>query len=270
MKAVLKRAGLKGQLNAYLAQVKQKTSNLAYQLADYLDTPEEKKPLNPRLGEFIEASHRLTFDQYEFEGPLMHVGSKINYEDAEAARGAASFRSFLAEKLHGSDEVLGLDIFAGHNVDIVADLCKEDLFEGDLSQYQGYFKTILCWALLEHVENPFQVAQNISKFLAPGGKVYFVGPWVWGYHPYPDDYWRISFSGIKTLFPEVEWHDWWYAGMDKELGFRIAEQRNERKVFQVKSEITAEIDTLSDRYMPYLNIFAVGTKRENDKVVSLQ
>ncbi len=233
-----------------------------YQLADSVKPAEPPATARGRkFGEFIEIDQRITFDKFDFEGPLMHVGAKINYEDEKAAAAAEKFRAFLHEKLHSSKEVVGVDLFDGKNVDIVADLCQEDLFTGDLSQHEGKFKTVLCWALLEHVQNPFIVASNIEKFLAPGGKVFFVGPWVWGYHPYPDDYWRISFSGLKTLFPHVEWHDWWYTGQNEKVGFRIKEQRNERKVFQVKSDITADIDTVSDRYMPYLNITAVGSKR---------
>lgn len=254
------------RINAWISKqampVRAEISKLAYQLADSVKLPEpEATERGHKLGEFIEIDQRLTFDKFDFEGPLMHVGSKINYEDAEAEAKAAKFRTFLREKLHGSKEVLGVDLFDGENVDIVADLCEKDLFVGDFHQHKGQFKTVLCWALLEHVQNPFVVASNIEKFLAPGGKVFFVGPWVWGYHPYPDDYWRISFSGLQTLFPNVEWHDWWYTGTNEKVGFRIKQLRNERKVFQVKSEITADIDTISDRYMPYLNVFAIGSKR---------
>ena len=251
----------------YSVQARNNISEAAYWLGDRI-RPVEQKPVEvpkiekiQKFGNVIETDQGLTFDQFDFEGPLMHVGSKINYEDQEAKSGADRFRAFLDQKLHGSKEVLGLDIFEGENVDIVADLCKSDLFEGDLSQHENYFKTVLCWALLEHVKDPFAVARNIEKFLAPGGKIFFVGPWVWGYHPYPDDYWRISFSGLKELFPNVEWHDWWYTGMKDKVGYKIGEARYERKVFQLKSDITAEMDTVSDRYMPYLNIFAVGSKR---------
>lgn len=213
-----------------------------------------------QFGNFIEIDPALAFDRFEFEGPLMHVGSKINYEDEKARNGAKNFRNLLLEKLHGNTEVIGLDVFDGHNVDIVADLCAENLFLGDLGKYQGHFKTIICWALLEHVKNPFSVAENITKFLALGGKVFYVGPWVWGYHPYPDDYWRISFSGLKALFLHIEWKDWWYTGTNNKVGFRIDQIRNERKVFQLKSGLTSEIDNVSDRYMPYLNICAVGER----------
>lgn len=213
-----------------------------------------------KFGAFTEANQVLTFDKFDFSGPLMHVGSKINYEDEKARKGAENFRNFLNGKLSGNKEVLGLDIFDGHNVDIVADLCEKELFVDDLGKYEGYFSTILCWALLEHVKNPFSVAENITRFLAPGGKIFYVGPWVWGYHPYPDDYWRISFSGLEALFPSITWDDWWYTGTIDKVGFKLDKLRNERKVFQLKSDITSSVDNISDRYMPYLNICAVGTK----------
>lgn len=214
-----------------------------------------------RFGDFFESNQKMAFDFFNFEGPLMHVGSKINYEDEKARQGAEHFRKFVKERLHGEKEIKGLDIFDGHNVDIVADLCANNLFSADLGKYKEYFKTIICWALLEHVQNPFSAAENITHFLAPGGKIFYVGPWVWGFHPYPDDYWRISFSGLKVLFPKIEWEDWWYTGTNDKIAFRINEIRNERKVFQLKSELTSGVDTVSDRFMPYLNICAVGVKK---------
>ncbi|MEM6449690.1 MAG: methyltransferase domain-containing protein [Cyanobacteria bacterium P01_D01_bin.105] len=272
-------------------RARNKIAEAAYWIADHVRPAETTaQQRHRRFGDFVELNQNLTFDKFEFEGPLIHVGAKINYEDKKAEVSAKQFRDFLGKKLNGSKEVLGLDISEGQNVDIVADLCEPNLFQSsstqfdpiqsnlnqkdldpkdlvlgnispeDLSQYEGYFQTVLCWALLEHVKNPFVVASNIERFLAPGGKLFFVGPWVWGYHPYPEDYWRISFSGLTQLVPHVEWHEWWYTGTCEKIGFKIEALRNERKVFQLKSKITAQVDTVSDRYMPYLNIFAVGSK----------
>lgn len=218
---------------------------------------------NAKFGRVLKKSFNLSFEEASFEGPLLHVGAKINYEDEKAKAGAERLRVFYAENLLANQESYGLDIFAGHNVDIVADLCDEELFFGDLSRYEGYFKTIICWALLEHVQNPFVAAKNIERFMAPGGKLFYAGPWVWGYHPYPDDFWRISFSGLKVLFPSITWEEWWYSGTSEGVGYQIKEIRNERKVFQWVSDPTKKMDTanaISDRYMPYLNINAIGVK----------
>ncbi len=178
--------------------VRAEISKLAYQLADSVKLPEpEATERGHKLGEFIEIAQRLTFDKFDFEGPLMHVGSKINYEDAEAEAKAAKFRTFLREKLHGSKEVLGVDLFDGENVDIVADLCEKDLFVGDFHQHKGQFKTVLCWALLEHVQNPFVVASNIEKFLAPGGKVFLLGPGYGAIIPIQTTIGELAFRGCR-------------------------------------------------------------------------
>lgn len=34
-----------------------------------------------KFGSLCEISQTLAFDKYEFEDPLLHVGSKINYDD---------------------------------------------------------------------------------------------------------------------------------------------------------------------------------------------
>ncbi|NEQ53668.1 MAG: class I SAM-dependent methyltransferase [Leptolyngbya sp. SIO3F4] len=216
---------------------------------------------NKKFGEIFQINPMQVLKVNSFAGPLIHVGSKINYEDDVARSSAERLRAFYRENLSDNDEVYGLDIFEGYNVDIVADLCDENLFlSGDLSRYKGYFKTAICWAVLEHVENPFLAAKNISDFLAGGGKIYYIGPWVWGYHPYPDDYWRISFSALQVLFPCISWDDWWYSGTSKDVGYRIKALRNERKVFQMQMESIQEFSAISDRSLPYANINALGTK----------
>lgn len=214
-----------------------------------------------QFGRIFSTSLHQTIEKERFFGPALHVGSKINYDDDKARESVPRFRKFITSNLKENQEFFGLDIFPGYNVDIIADLCNKELFAGDLLQYKGYFKTIICWAVLEHVSNPIQAAINIDQFLAPGGKLFYCGPWVWGYHAYPDDYWRISFPGLKILFPHLEWQDWWYSGTKKDVAFRINQVKSERQVFLEKDENANQNNLVSDRYMPYLNINAIGIKK---------
>jgi SAM-dependent methyltransferase len=189
-------------------------------------------------------------------GPVCQVGSLINKDNVTPAtvdKWRSSF-SWLPDY-----DFVGIDIFPGPNVDVVADICAKDFLRKH-SKLSGRFGLVICRALLEHVKNPFDAAKNITSLLRPGGHLYYAGPWVWGYHPYPDDYWRISFSALKVLFPDVEWTSTWYEAMDSRVGLEIKEQRYERKVFQQAGPVTTDAAVFSDRLMPYLNLGAIGTK----------
>lgn len=57
---------------------------------------------------------------------------------------------------------------------------------------------IICMSVLEHVENPFKVVEEIYRILKPGGKGFIYVPFLHSYHG--SDYWRFSKDGIKYLF----------------------------------------------------------------------
>ena len=95
----------------------------------------------------------------EFEGPFLEVGSK-NYGNTQPIR-----EFFPATALYR-----GVDIESGPGVDVVLDLGgKIDQIDNTLGTLR--FGTIFCLNMLEHCENPFQVADNLMSLLKPGGKI---------------------------------------------------------------------------------------------------
>ena|SRR5919106_2311018 len=189
-------------------------------------------------------------------GPVCHVGSKNrDATDAEIVRWRGNFGGL------DDPQVVGIDIEPGPNVDIVADLCAPGLLR-EHADLVGRFGFVYCSALLEHVADPFTAARNIEGMLRPGGHLYYRGPWVWGFHAYPSDYWRISVSGLKVLFPNIEFVDWWYMGTKENSGVRVDTPEIERSIFQEVGLLTQRMGRhISDRGMPYLNIGAVGVRR---------
>lgn len=59
-------------------------------------------------------------------------------------------------------------------------------------------------ALLEHVEDPRQVAREILRVLKPGGMVYTIQPWIHPYHAHPRDLHRFSFDTLRMVFKDFE------------------------------------------------------------------
>lgn len=66
------------------------------------------------------------------------------------------------------------------------------------------YGTGICMDLLEHVVNPFTVAENITNSLKPGALLFVTAPFAWGYHLVPKDYFRFTDEGIRALFAKME------------------------------------------------------------------
>lgn len=64
------------------------------------------------------------------------------------------------------------------------------------------FDAVFSLAVLEHVRNPFECAQEIVRVLKPGGILYVAVPFLQPFHGYPDHYYNMTSSGLKNLFSE--------------------------------------------------------------------
>lgn len=123
------------------------------------------------------------------DGPVLEIGSK------EYQQHPTSFRNAYPD-------YTGADLEPGSGVDVVADLSKS---LGGLEE--GKYALVIACSVLEHVRNPWAMAENMQRLAKAGGAIYVSVPWVWRYHDYPDDFWRFSWSGIKELFPKVTWDE---------------------------------------------------------------
>jgi SAM-dependent methyltransferase len=129
----------------------------------------------------------------DLKGPLLEVGSKV-YDGGV---------SFDFKSLFPGEVYVGIDMLPGLGVDHVVNLCDD--FEVVDKVLKGRrFSTIICGSVLEHCENPFKAAENITKLLKKGGVVFVSVPFVFGIHGYPDDYFRYTPNGIKKVFRDLD------------------------------------------------------------------
>jgi hypothetical protein len=171
-------------------------------------------------------------------GPVLEIGSKDHGN-------TSSFRDTF------SGEYVGVDIAPGRGVDVVWDLSNGT---GDLPL--EHFELATCCSILEHVPKPWLLAENLSKLVKKGGYIFVSGPWCWRYHPYPDDYYRLSFSGIKVIFPEFTWGKFEYSTNVE--GEFLKATKDRQNIYELDSTLRRMED---DRiYMPYLNINMIGVK----------
>jgi len=166
-------------------------------------------------------------------GPVLEIGSK-DYGNT------SMFRDF-----YKNSEYVGIDMEDGKNVDEVIDLTKGI---GNLTE--DYFELIICCSVLEHVNQPWVMAENITKLMGDGGKLYMSVPWVWRYHAYPDDYFRFSWRGIESLFPKLKW----------DQAYHSTNVENDIFPIITKSDSNRARIIEKCKYLPYLMVNMVGHK----------
>lgn len=150
-------------------------------------------------------------------GPVLQIGSRTQVIDRQAG-GRRTWRERAAGK-----GFVGADLEPGENVDAVFDICWpiERICAALERNGPAAFGGIVCAHLLEHVRDPFAASRNIAALLAPGGRVFVQVPWVQAFHPFPDDYWRISLSGLELLFAGLAPLDAFYSGGSADAAYRI-------------------------------------------------
>lgn len=180
----------------------------------------------------------------QVSGPILEIGSK-DYGSTSTFR-----------EIYPDCPYIGIDMEAGAGVDAVVDM---EAGIGPLAE--EHFELAVCCSVLEHVAKPWKMAENITRVVARGGRLYMSVPWVWRYHPYPDDYFRFSFRGVAALFPDFDWGTPYYSTNVEGEFIPITEENKgaDNKLAQfgpAKSPGAAP-----RKYLPYLMVNMLGVRR---------
>lgn len=120
---------------------------------------------------------------------------------------------------------LGFDQIDGKEVDVVLDL-ELPLPE----EYIGAFAHVDCLSVLEHSKRPWLIAANIEQMLDVGGTTVIAAPFVWRQHSYPNDYFRFTPEGLKSMFTKVRWIDCAFLHHTVDRRLRMTKQRSVHNV----------------------------------------
>jgi len=112
-------------------------------------------------------------------------GSVLN-----AGCGSRDLTEFLMR--NGATSVENCDIKTTIPNAIVADLTN-------IPRRNASYDTVICNAVLEHVQFPDKVMCELCRVLRPGGHLILCVPFMQPYHPTPTDYRRYSRQGILEL-----------------------------------------------------------------------
>jgi len=117
---------------------------------------------------------------------LPHIKGRV----LDLGAGSAKYKEMILKK---ALEYRSCDAVKNKNIDDICDVLN-------LPYPQESFDTIISTQVMEHVKNPFKMAEQIFKVLKPGGKVIVTAPFLIPMHSDPDDYFRFTASGCYGGF----------------------------------------------------------------------
>lgn len=95
---------------------------------------------------------------------------------------------------------LGVDVAHSESVDILCDGEK-------LPFRDSCFSASLCLQVLEHIDNPMAVIDEIFRVLKPNGLLFLSTHGNWPVHGSPHDYWRWTSDGLEKLLANFCVHE---------------------------------------------------------------
>jgi len=136
----------------------------------------------------------------------------ISGETLDLGAGSAKYREIIKR---GSKTYVAFDMMPGKNIDVVGDALNLPFDEGS-------FGTVVSTQVLEHVEKPWVMVKEIGRVLRPGGICILTAPFLEPYHPDPQDFFRYTIAGMRSLFENE--------------GFEVIECSTSGRLFSVLSE----------------------------------
>jgi SAM-dependent methyltransferase len=127
-------------------------------------------------------------DSFEIKPVIVELGS----------RGIGDQKNISARKVFctDKDDYIGVDFIAGDHVDLVSDV-------GDLPFADKHASTIIAMNLLEHVESPHIVFDEINRLLSDDGIIIMCTPFSFVFHDCPGDYYRYTSDLYLLKFKNI-------------------------------------------------------------------
>jgi len=124
------------------------------------------------------------------ERELEPVAKYLTGRFLNAGAGTRDISAFL--RSHGVTEITKYDI-ASSDPDVITGALESMPFD------DASFDSVLCNAVLEHVEDAESAMREIARVVKRGGHVVAAVPFLQPYHPCPGDFRRYTADGLKQL-----------------------------------------------------------------------
>ena len=130
-----------------------------------------------------------------------------DHSDSSVVRGELS--KVLTEL---AGDAYGLNVGCGHtrlhprivNIDLTRTSAVDCLADASALPFpRACFQVVVSQETVEHLPDPFAAVRQMTYVLRPGGALYLQMPFVIGYHPGPEDYWRFTGAGMQRLIEQA-------------------------------------------------------------------
>jgi SAM-dependent methyltransferase len=174
-----------------------------------------------RLGSFgqpvvslplLAASKEETSRAYVFA----QSGRNLNFLDVGANDGALTYLLGIAGNLDYSEPIYranlekfrdkysyyGMDLKGAEGTNLlIGDICAPGYVTAH-DAFVGFFDVVYSNNVFEHLRHPWQAAANIMQLIKPGGLGITIAPFAQRYHQVPEDYFRYTHVGLRSLFED--------------------------------------------------------------------
>jgi len=98
------------------------------------------------------------------------------------------------------DQSFGIEVaYSPHGTAAADVICSAD----SLPFPDESFDTILCTEVLEHTRRPWLVMAELARVVCAGSHIIMSVPFIYPEHEAPNDYWRFTVNGIRSLCEDV-------------------------------------------------------------------
>lgn len=141
--------------------------------------------LPPRLQRLVDIYHYPTYlsDEHIAYVPNMVAGWGPQARILNIGGGMQSY----------APNVVNIDVVRTANTNLLADAHA-------LPFTDASFDAVVAIAVYEHLARPWEVTKEIERVLKPGGDLYVEAPFLAPYHADPDDYFRYTIPGLRSMF----------------------------------------------------------------------
>ncbi len=150
-----------------------------------------KNKLTPKYIERITDPERASISKFiEEVAQLIEPGAKV----LDAGAGRCPYKSYFSHAVYESTDF---------SATVEAGAMDLHTFECDLHNIPrevATYDAVICTQVLEHVEYPQKVVQELSRVLKPGGILALTAPQQWKVHGEPYHYFNFTKYGLASLF----------------------------------------------------------------------
>lgn len=163
-----------------------------------------------RLGGVLEDGFRFADEPDAF--PVFFGNRSFDLSQYEGESANAGFGPFIADVRANPDKTyldigcgrrsskepncLYLEVYPSVSADVVMDpACIYPIRSASIDG-------IGCFAVLEHIPEPWTAAKEFARILKPGGKIYIDWPFLQPVHGYPSHYYNATREGLRQMFSD--------------------------------------------------------------------